>query len=94
MQIVFDSKVYQLDAVKKAAYRLIDKLTIQIEMEQEIIRCSISPISGKESKLDASIEQFKREVLDYELRLKIRKETEDVRNLILAYAFSKTGLQE
>jgi len=40
------------------------------------------------------INAFKRELLDQQLRLSIKKETEPQRNLILAYAFSKTGLQE
>ena len=40
------------------------------------------------------INEFKRELLDQQLRISIKKETEPQRNLILAYAFSKTGLQE
>jgi len=36
---------------------------------------------------------FKKEILDQNLRLKIKRETEPMRNLILGYVFSKTGLQ-
>jgi His-Xaa-Ser system protein HxsD len=39
------------------------------------------------------VANFKRELLDQQLRLQIKKETEPARNLILAYAFSRTGLQ-
>ncbi len=38
------------------------------------------------------LENFKKEVLDQDLREKIAKETEEVRNLILAHAFSKTSI--
>jgi His-Xaa-Ser system protein HxsD len=38
------------------------------------------------------VESFKKEVLDQDLRLKLKAETEPIRNLILAHAFSKTGL--
>ena len=40
------------------------------------------------------INEFKRELLDQQLRVVIKQETEAQRNLILAYTFSKTGLQE
>ena len=38
------------------------------------------------------IDDFKKEVLDQDLREKLKVETEPVRNLILAHAFSKTGI--
>jgi His-Xaa-Ser system protein HxsD len=40
-----------------------------------------------------SLQDFKRELIDQELRMKIKSETEAVRNLVLAYTFSRTGLQ-
>jgi His-Xaa-Ser system protein HxsD len=38
------------------------------------------------------IQDFRKEVLDQHLRARIAKETESIRHLILAHAFSRTGL--
>ena len=43
---------------------------------------------------DEVVAEFRSEVLDQVLRERIRAETADVRNLVLALAFSKTGLTE
>jgi len=44
--------------------------------------------------LEENLENFKRELLDQQLRKQIKEETEPVRNLILAYAFSRSTLQK
>lgn len=93
IKLHLDAKAYSLDAVQKAAYRYIDRLTIQIDIATGSIVCLIDPVS-KGADIDRLIDDFKRELLDQELRLKIKAETEQVRNLILALAFSRSGLQE
>ena len=93
MLLQIDSKTYCLEAVQKSAYRFIDKFTILISQQDEFINCEISMNNGND--IDEQIlNGFKRELLDQQLRVSIKKETESQRNLILAYAFSKTGLQE
>lgn len=42
--------------------------------------------------MEAVVHRLKKEALDQTLRTRIKKETEQVRNLILAHAFSKSGL--
>ncbi|WP_052064084.1 His-Xaa-Ser system protein HxsD [Acidihalobacter prosperus] len=91
--LALDCTCYSIDAVQKAAYRFIDRLTIQISTSDSEIICSIEPIK-KNSDLDVLIADFKRELLDQELREKIKVETAPVRDLILSLAFSKSGLQE
>jgi len=88
-----DSSVYPLEAVQKAAYRFIDRLTVLISQDQNQVFCEIDLIAGLKMPLDVVLADFKRELLDQQLRLKIKNETADVRNLILAYAFSRSGLQ-
>jgi His-Xaa-Ser system protein HxsD len=88
-----DASVYSLIAVQKAGYRFIDRLTVLISQQPGKIICEISSINGTKDPLDAVIDNFKRELLDQQLRVQIQAETESSRNLILAYAFSKTGLQ-
>lgn len=93
MVIVFDGKSYCFSAIQKSAYRFIDRLTIKIEQQELNIVCEIDLVNSN-NNLEKIVDDFKREVLDQELREKIKQETEGVRNLILAYAFSKTGLQQ
>jgi His-Xaa-Ser system protein HxsD len=93
MYLDLDANAYCLEAVQKSAYRFIDKLTIQISSHENKIHCDIVMNSNKDIDLDV-INAFKRELLDQQLRVVIKQETETQRNLILAYVFSKTGLQE
>jgi His-Xaa-Ser system protein HxsD len=94
LTLELDSRVYRLEAVQKASYRFIDKLTILIsKRESGTIICEIDPVEGATAAFDVVVSDFERELLDQELRSKIKTETEPVRNLILAYAFSRSGLQ-
>lgn len=93
MKLNLNKEIYCLEATQKAAYRFIDRLTILIEKAGDDLICDIEPVTGHESKFDDHVADFKRELLDQQLRKQIKEETEPVRNLILAYAFSRTGLQ-
>jgi His-Xaa-Ser system protein HxsD len=89
-----DKSVYPLPVVEAAAYRFIDRLTILIFQNESQVVCEIKCMTGRTESLDALVDDFKRELLDQKLRCQIKQETEPVRNLILALAFSKSGLQE
>lgn len=93
MKLEIDEQIYCLEAVQKASYRFIDRLTILISKVDGRLICEIEAVEGLEELFDASIANFKRELLDQQLRKQIKDETEPARNLILAYAFSRTGLQ-
>ena len=94
MKIEIDEQIYCLEAVQKASYRFIDRLTVFITRCNGQIICEVEPVNGTESHLDQNVANFKRELLDQQLRKQIKNETEPARNLILAYAFSRSGLQE
>lgn len=91
--IEFPREAYALEAIKRAAYRLSDRLVVDIEPRDGTIACTVTPRTPVDPHGADPIEAFKLEVLDQDLRSSIAAETEAVRNLILAYAFSKTGLQ-
>lgn len=93
VEIVFDGKVYSLEAVKKAAYRNINNFSANISLNGSEILCGLS-FKNKvgEQAVSNAIDNFKKDVLDQDLRESIKEETEGIRNLILAHAFSKTGL--
>jgi His-Xaa-Ser system protein HxsD len=94
MKLKLDDKIYSLEAAQKASYRFIDRLTILISTSKGSLLCEINPVKGTESSLEENLENFKRELLDQQLRKQIKEETEPVRNLILAYAFSRSTLQK
>jgi His-Xaa-Ser system protein HxsD len=93
VELVFDSKVFSLTAIKKASYRFIDKFSADFLLSDSRIICTLnfSP-SYSEAAAKFIVEDFKKEVLDQDLRITIASETESVRNLILAHAFSRTSL--
>jgi His-Xaa-Ser system protein HxsD len=94
MKLSLDKSAYSLEAVQKAAYRFIDRLTVVISTDELHVVCEIEALPNSQDDFAFNIDDFKRELLDQELRMKIKQETESTRNLILAYAFSNTGLQQ
>ncbi len=92
--LTLDKSIYSLEAVQKAAYRFIDRLTIIISQDEKYVICDITPDVGLIQPYDDVIARFKQELLDQQLRCQIKEETESVRNLILSLAFSKSGLQQ
>ena len=91
--IRFDSRVFSLPAVKKAAYKYINSFSAAISVQQNEILCSLTFTSATNEEFSSNLaEDFKKEVLDQDLREHIKAETEPIRNLIFALAFSKTGI--
>jgi His-Xaa-Ser system protein HxsD len=88
--ISFDRSGHSLDAVQRAAYRLSDRLSCDVSENAEAIEVMLHTAGDNDP--DAVLTDFRNEVLDQVLRERIRAETADVRNLVLAAAFSKTGL--
>jgi His-Xaa-Ser system protein HxsD len=93
--LVFSSQIYSVEAIKKAAYRFSDVLSIDIIPRIDQIECVLQFISRsiEEEHAQQIVAAFKNEVLDQDLRSIISKETETIRNAVLAFALSKTGLQ-
>ncbi|MER9629425.1 hypothetical protein [Mesorhizobium sp. M0296] len=93
-EIRFDLKVFTLDCVKRAAYRVTGDSSVTIAIEAGLAKCVLhfsKPISGEQA--ERAIEALRLEVLDQDLRGVVAKETASVRNAVLALAFSKSGLQ-
>ena len=92
LKLTFDPRIYSTAVVKKAAYRFGSRCHIQIEIgnDGEIV-VTLKPTSLREN-LELLAGEFENEVLDQDLREIVAKETEGLRNLILAQAFSQTSL--
>ncbi len=92
-EVKFDSAVFSLNAIKAACYRFSDKCSSSIETRDGVIVCTLRfDPKLSDSVIEAEVDNLKKEVVDQDLRERLKRETEPVRNLILAHAFSKTGL--
>ena len=91
--VSFDTSAASLDAVQRAAYRLSDRMSCDIAAKNGSIEVTVHP-ADSEADPDVLLGELRNEVLDQVLRERVRAETSDVRNLVLALAFSKTGLIE
>lgn len=92
VEVMLDDAAYSADAIQRAAYRLGDRLSIELEHEPPSYRCRL--FSRAEISAEEAGHLFRQEVLDEVLRERIREETGAVRNTILSLAFSKVDLDE
>ncbi|MFL1524862.1 His-Xaa-Ser system protein HxsD [Pseudomonas sp. O230] len=91
--LAFDERLYDVEALQKAAYRSMNSLTADIKCADGKFVCTLSSNIGiDEPSFLTAIQEFKKDVLDYQLRHRLNAETLPIRNLILGLAFSKTGL--
>lgn len=90
-----DLNIYDVDAVKRAAYRLLDKFSPRLQSEGQHLLLELQfPPDTPQERRDAVVSEFHKELLDQDLRQRIASETAGYRNAILALAFKASGLQE
>jgi His-Xaa-Ser system protein HxsD len=91
-----DTRLYQILAVKKAAYRIAEKCTIVLEsLDGHLLPLTFSFRAGtSDAAVEEAVRLFYQELLDEELRAVIHEETDALRALILAHTFSRTDLIE
>jgi His-Xaa-Ser system protein HxsD len=91
--LAFDQATVDLDALQRSAYALAAEMTVDIRACGADYVCTLFP--RKHDIADDELKhRFRAEVNDQILRLRIAKETEPLRNLVFALAFSQTGLAE
>src|ERR1051325_4614409 len=83
------SAIYSLETIKKAAYRFLDRFSIEPNLADGGVECKLRLASGiTEEQADRILAEFNTELLDQDLRSKIAAETAPIRNAILALAFA------
>lgn len=88
----FDTAVYRLSAIKKAAYKLSGRCIVNIELPDPRAARITLQCHDASADLPTILADFHREVTDQELREVVADETTAVRGLLLAQAFSQTSL--
>jgi His-Xaa-Ser system protein HxsD len=94
VEFVVDLRAYRLAAVQKTAYRLAARCTAMLGdvTEGSVFVGLTFPAATSEASALEVARLFFQELLDQELREQIAAETAPLRNLILAHAYSRTGL--
>lgn len=92
-KIELDLAAFSIDSIKRAAYRHSDRFAFDVTTSSNVASCTlIFPDGTSSESVQLAVCNFRKEVLDQDLRATIRAETETIRNVILAHAFSRTGL--
>lgn len=91
--LVFDQATVDLDALQRTAYALAAEMTVDIRLCGADYVCTLFPRT-QDTTGEELAHRFRAEVNDQILRARIAKETEPLRNLVFALAFSQTGLVE
>ena len=89
--VTFDRATVRLDALQKAAYAIATLATVDIRSSGDEYVCTLFPRDTRVDPDDLA-HRIRSEVIDQTLRLRIAQDTEPLRNLIFALAFSQTGL--
>lgn len=91
--VVLSRAAFSLEAVKRAAYTLMARYDVSLALSEDDIHCTLTPVEPAVS-MDTAERDFRREVVDQDLRISIEQRTEAYRDTILGLAFSRTGLQD
>jgi His-Xaa-Ser system protein HxsD len=91
--LTFDQATVDLDALQRSAYAVAAEMTVDIRVSGTDYACILFP-RKRDTPDDELKHRFRAEVNDQILRVRIAKETEPLRNLVFALAFSQTGLVE
>ncbi|WXL24650.1 His-Xaa-Ser system protein HxsD [Ectopseudomonas mendocina] len=89
----FDEKLYNPESIQKAAYRGQHAFTLSLCAQGGALTCELlANITTSEEAFRVAVEEFRKDVLDYQLRIKLQEQTANIRNMILGVAFSNSGL--
>ena len=91
--LAFDRATVELDALQRSVYALAAEVTADIRVSGTAFVCTLFP-RRPDVLADELKHRFRAEVNDQSLRVRIARETEPIRNLVFALAFSRTGLVE
>jgi His-Xaa-Ser system protein HxsD len=89
-----DTSLYTESSVRKAAHKFLGRYFVRMERSKpDSLSVSLVAKPGVE-QTSTLVEEFFNEVMEYDLRERIARETEPFTNLILAHAFSKLPIIE
>lgn len=93
IMLAFDQATVDLDALQRAVYAVAAEMTVDIRVCGPDYMCTLFPRAQGVTEEELK-HRFRAEVNDQVLRVRIAMQTEPLRNLVFALAFSQTGLAE
>lgn len=87
-ELEFDRRVYDLQAVKNAAYDFSSQAIAKIGTGEEVIFVEIVPKGTSSDTFDALVFDFTQSVLDHQVRLETARDYKAIREMIVAQAFA------
>lgn len=91
--VLLSRAAFSVEAVKRASYSLMAQYDVSVVLSDDEIHCTLMPAAPAVS-MNTAERDFRREVVDQDLRISIEQRTEAYRDTILGLAFSRTGLQD
>jgi len=96
--IVFaDTNLYSKDSIFKCLYWYGAKFHTNISIENNQYKISLTPVAEKElskQEIDTIVQQLNNDLIDFNLRDIVSKETANIRDLLIAKAFSNGEFDE
>jgi His-Xaa-Ser system protein HxsD len=97
IELVIDGKLFSKDTVLKTMYWFGDKFLIDIATKEDNFLVSLKPLSSlnlSNDDLEHYLQKAQRDLIDFSLRETINKETTNIRELLIAKAFSNGEYDE
>ena len=93
--VFLDSRVYTKEAILKCLYWYSDKFNTSVNLLDNHYKIEVKPNSdNKHLDLNPILEKLCRDLLDFNLRQIVTSETQNVRDLLIAKAFSNGEFDE
>ncbi len=92
-----DTSLFSKDAILKCLYWFGDKFHTNVSLADNFFQITLKPLANanvKEDELDLYLQKLERDLIDFQLRDTIAKETQNVRDLLVAKAFSNGEFDE
>ena len=95
IELSIDSKLYSIDAIKKCLYWYTDNYSVEIKQDGDHITILLDLINKDlEVDKDDIVKTLKNDLIDFQVRDIVTKESKNVRDLLIAKAFSTTDEYE
>ena len=87
IQLKIDSSIYSSEVVHKCFYWYIGKYSVEINLVQNYFLVTFSSLN-KDMDVDSIVNKIKIDLIDFKTREVIFKETKNIREMLIAKAFS------
>jgi len=96
--VIADTKLFSKEVILKCLYWFGDKFHTDLFLsDNETISIKLKPLANanmKDDELDLYLQKLERDLIDFQLRNTITKETQNIRDLLVAKAFSNGEFDE